>query len=230
MGNRIKYTKGQRLYKQSRLKFNKNLQDHIQPSGQSKRRALFDCDCGGQHESLIYSVKSGITLQCNDCHIATTHGMYESPLYDVWRNMKQRCDNPKHPKYYDYGGRGITYITEWKRFEPFMKWSMDNGWNPNKVLELDREDNSLNYTPDNCRYITPKKNCQNQYKSKWWIVDGVIFESKTDAADSLGISHETVRVWCDGLHKGDKFYPPRPNCKSVHKYINEVKQPYPTVT
>jgi len=224
MGIRIPYTKGQRLNESSKLTFNRDLPDSFTASGKVIRYAVFDCDCGGQKECTISDVKRGDTSQCNDCY---GHGMTGTPLYRKWKAMKERCDNPNSDKYDDYGGRGITYAPEWVKFEPFMEWSMQNGWKPG--LELDREDNSLNYTQDNCRFITPKKNKQNKYTSKWWIVNGVIFESCTDAADILGVSHSTIQRWCDGGQIGDYYYPPRPNCRSVHKYINGVKQPYPTV-
>lgn len=38
-----------------------------------------------------------------------THGLSDKiPEYFVWEAMRQRCFNPKHPKYLRYGGRGIT--------------------------------------------------------------------------------------------------------------------------
>lgn len=36
-----------------------------------------------------------------------THGMSNHPLYSVWKAMKFRCYNPKHPAFQNWGGRGI---------------------------------------------------------------------------------------------------------------------------
>ena len=33
--------------------------------------------------------------------------------HNAWRNMIQRCMNPKHAAYKSYGGRGITVCDRW---------------------------------------------------------------------------------------------------------------------
>lgn len=40
-----------------------------------------------------------------------------SPEYNAWRNMRARCGNPRHPRFKDYGGRGITVAEHWHDFE-----------------------------------------------------------------------------------------------------------------
>ena len=35
-------------------------------------------------------------------------------LYRVWGGMLSRCNNPNHPLYKNYGGRGIKVCDEWK--------------------------------------------------------------------------------------------------------------------
>lgn len=78
--------------------------------------------------------------------------------YVMWSNMKQRCDNPKNPRYNDYGGRGITYDPHWKSFISFLN---DLGTCP-KHLSLDRIENDLGYTKENCRWATRKEQQNNQ--------------------------------------------------------------------
>ena len=34
------------------------------------------------------------------------------PLYNLWRAIKQRCYNPNHKAYKNYGGRGIIMFQE----------------------------------------------------------------------------------------------------------------------
>ena len=146
------------------------------------------------------------------------HGMSNTPMYKKWEHMKHRCDNPNSSEYHNYGARGITYCDEWRDFIPFMQWSLKNGYSDE--LQLDRKENDLNYTPDNCQYVTPKKNSQNKRTSKYWHVKGTRYESSEDAAKALGVTKNTIIVWCNGVYsaKNDKFYPPRPDCWSELKY------------
>ena len=89
------------------------------------------------------------------------HGMPRSGLYNVWRNIHQKCLNPNNPSYKYYGGRGISVCTEWLNdFVVFQKWAESNGYKPG--LTIDRIDNNGNYTPDNCRWVTMKEQSVNK--------------------------------------------------------------------
>lgn len=77
--------------------------------------------------------------------------------------MKQRCSNPNIRGAHRYSGRGITVCTEWAdSFENFREWSMGHGYVEGK--ELDRIDNDLGYSPDNCRWVTKLENLDNRSK------------------------------------------------------------------
>lgn len=81
-------------------------------------------------------------------------------IYWAWKAMKQRCKNPNCKAYKNYGERGIKVCEEWEEFEPFLSWSLSNGYS--KGLDLDRKDNDGNYTPDNCRWISREENINNR--------------------------------------------------------------------
>lgn len=85
-------------------------------------------------------------------------------LYNSWTNMKQRCLNPKSPKYYRYGGRNIKICEEWLNFANFAEWALSNGWK--KGLSIDRIDNNKNYEPSNCRWVTIRENSQKSSRIK----------------------------------------------------------------
>lgn len=79
------------------------------------------------------------------------HNMSNSRLYRIWKNMKQRVYNPKNTYYHNYGGKGIVICDEWHKFEPFMEWSLDNGYNDE--LTIDRTNNDIGYNPSNCKWV-----------------------------------------------------------------------------
>jgi hypothetical protein len=98
-----------------------------------------------------------------------THGMSggrgrkPSRAYQAWANMKQRCNNPNHPSYADYGGRGITVCERWADFSAFH---VDMG-DPPPGLSLDRIDNDRGYGPDNCRWATQIEQQHNRRDTAW---------------------------------------------------------------
>ena len=84
------------------------------------------------------------------------------PLYSRWLSMTQRCTNPKHSSYKNYGGRGITICDEFKDFKSYVKYveSLD-GYDPiNK--SLDRIDNNKGYEPGNLRWADNSTQIANQ--------------------------------------------------------------------
>jgi hypothetical protein len=89
------------------------------------------------------------------------HGMHKTPTYRSWADMLNRCENPRHKSYKDYGGRGIKVCNRWTWFLNFLN---DMGIKP-EGKSLDRIDNDGNYEPSNCRWATPKEQSHNRRNS-----------------------------------------------------------------
>lgn len=108
-------------------------------------------------------------------------------IFASWRSMKQRCLNPTHHQFHNYGGRGVQLCERWQSFENFLA---DMGERPEGTT-LDRIDIDGNYEPANCRWAdveTQRNNCRN---SK--IIE---FAGKrlgvSQWARELGIRRETI--------------------------------------
>lgn len=116
------------------------------------------------------------------------HGMSSSKEYRSWQGMKRRTTDPKNSSYNRYGARGITVCDRWlNSFDNFLE---DMGERPDGY-EIDRIDNNGNYSPENCRWVTPKENRRNRRSSKFIEFNGEI-KNLSAWAEEYGIKYITV--------------------------------------
>jgi len=77
--------------------------------------------------------------------------------------MKQRCLNPKHKDYANYGGRGITICDKWLTFKGFLS-DIESQYKPE--LTIDRIDNDKGYSAENIRWVTQSEQTRNMRTTK----------------------------------------------------------------
>lgn len=132
---------------------------------------LAKCECGNKAKVIYSDVYTDHSKSCG-CYnreVAKkrmeTHGLSDTRMYRIWKDMRRRCNNPNRNNYKDYGGRGISVCEEWdKSFMEFYNWAMSNGYDDD--LSIDRIDNNGNYEPNNCRWILSNMQHRNTRKNR----------------------------------------------------------------
>ena len=145
-------------------------QQYATPNSTHKTRfGLYDCSCGSTDNRINTSmVKTGIITECNDCKhqmLESKLGKNYSKLKKVWFYMIERCYNPEHSSYHNYGGKGVKVCDEWRNsFEAFEEWALANNYTEEPAVHLDKDfiawlyDRPAEYSPKGCIFIPPRKN------------------------------------------------------------------------
>jgi hypothetical protein len=146
-------------------------------------------------------------------------------LKNTYQSMIRRCYDSSRVGYEFYGGKGIKVCQRWHRFENFLQ---DMGERPNNHT-LDRIDSRLDYSPENCRWVSVEeqrvnrtrfKNAKSKYKGvlphgKKWVAKIKhkkqqyylgSFDSEKDAAIAINTAMK-------------QFYP-----ETFEMYINRLEE------
>ena len=131
--------------------------------------------------------------------------------------MKSRCYRKNHPRYDDWGGRGITVCDEWlNSYEQFAK---DMGEKPTPYHTLDRIDNDLGYSPGNCKWSTPLEQSNNTR---------ILYKSNTSGHVHIGYS-KAKKKWMakykvNGKYRSLVFESKELAIEHYHKIFTPCKQ------
>lgn len=112
-------------------------------------------------------------------------------LLSTFNAMKQRCYNPNHSNYKNYGARGIKICEEWlNNRQSFYEWSYNNGFNPNLgafECTIDRIDINGNYEPSNCRWVSMLQQQHNRRNNKNVTINGIT-KTKAEWAKEFNVT------------------------------------------
>lgn len=100
----------------------------------------------------------------------STHqkGASRHPLWNTWRLMLCRCEDPKDKSFRFYGARGISVCARWHVFENFAS---DVGERPGPGFTIDRYPRfDGNYEPGNVRWATAKQQAMNRRNGRYYTI------------------------------------------------------------
>ena len=132
-------------------------------------------ECGWETDKQMHQIK-----YVKECKHKNRFGEYIAPgkiwnnkrLCVIFKGMLDRCYNPKERTYRWYGAKGIKVCDEWiQNPRSFEEWALDNGYQDG--LTVDRIDESKDYSPDNCRWITLSDNAKYKSTTRIIEVDGI---------------------------------------------------------
>lgn len=125
--------------------------------------------------------------------------------------MIQRCTNKNHKTFHHYGGRGITVCDRWlPDNDGFNNFLADMGQRPESKFTLERRENELGYSPDNCYWATwiqqgrNKRNSRNlTYKdrteicSEWARITGISQKTVLNRVNAGKTPEEILHPWSE---------------------------------
>lgn len=140
-----------------------------------------------------------------------------SGLHRRWTSIKQRCCNPNHVSYHNYGGRGITMCAEWmesyEAFATYVRQTFGMSQIP-AHLEIDRRDNDKGYEPGNLRLSTRVVQSNNRRTNRYIQYEG---ERVTIAEAARRCGVKPVTLW-GRLESGDPDpFRPVSDCRITYR-------------
>ena len=162
----------------------------IAPKRGQRKFMFCRCECGTELEVREDGIASGHAQSCGCLHrekmlaANVTHGKSRTPEYRIWLGIRQRCENDNNKNFWGYGGRGILVCERWKEFEAFLA---DMGPRPSKCHGVERENNNLGYSPENCVWATQREQMRNTSASRPLTFGGKS-QCTADWAAELGLT------------------------------------------
>jgi hypothetical protein len=115
-------------------------------------------------------------------------GVRSTAEHKTWCRMRSRVRGVMNPAAArNYRDRGITICARWESFQNFLD---DMGPRPDGAW-LDRIDNDGPYSPENCRWASPKQQQRNRRNNTRLTFNGETL-CIAEWAERLSLNHKTI--------------------------------------
>lgn len=187
---------------------------------------LTECVCGNSHIASWNNISRNMSKRCAKCsndsrrnsqlRFNTRDNIKE---YRSYRAMLERCTNKNHPSFCRYGGAGINVCSEWlDKDTGFLRFLESLGKRP-EGYTLDRIDNNLGYSPENCRWASLSEQGHNKSKrrdaetssyigvskdKKTWVMQFMVDKVKTREPYRTEVEAAIAYDNLSELHFGDR--------------------------
>ena len=175
----------------------------------------------------MFCAKENFEVLCKSCHEVVTQKeasrrrelktSSEQRTNQCYKDMKDRCYNVRSQRYHTHGGRGIKVCDRW--LESYENFVSDMGIKPDGY-SLDRIDNDGDYSPDNCRWATPKEQALNRRTNVYITYNGDTL-TISQWAEILGISFNAL---CKRLARWTIEEALSSERKDVHEIDEDTKE------
>lgn len=133
-------------------------EEELQAAANSLAKVGVECEKGKAPE---YPWWSNMDLYLRPIYASNLDLSFEernTPEFFTWRAMHYRCRSPNAPGCRNYLRRGIRVCRPWIIYDRFLR---DMGRRPYAGLSLDRVDNDMGYSKENCRWATASEQINN---------------------------------------------------------------------
>lgn len=174
-------------------------------TGGVRRMIAVACDCGNTKIVRLEEWKNDRVKSCGCIERSRHHGMTKTGIYGSWKAMKTRCTPAFWERYPTY--TGVKCDPRWETFQGFLA-NQPEGRPHKNGLHLARFGDTGDYSPENCRWLTPEENNREMVERRARKLPSG--ELAIDVAKRNGVGHRWAARHRRGAPIEEAVKPPPP--------------------